>query len=128
MIDQTHDDSLPAPVFRPDVTEALAQLDPDYLELYLDFRNSMMAENPLDARTRELVSIGLDASVTHLYLPGIVKHIRNALAVGVTPAEIMAVLKMVALLGVHSLNEAAPVLLQEMARATESGDGPAPRG
>ena len=33
----------------------------------------------------ELISIAVDASVTHMYTPGIRRHVKGALAAGATP-------------------------------------------
>ena len=42
----------------------------------------------------ELLSIALDASVTHMYAPGTRRHIKNALHAGATMDEVMEVLKL----------------------------------
>lgn len=52
----------------------------------------------------ELLSIALDASVTHMYAPGTRRHIQNALKAGATMEEIMEVLKLCVVQGVQTFN------------------------
>ena len=56
----------------------------------------------------------VDASCTHMYSPGVKRHIAKALDLGVTPEEIMAVLQLVAVLGIHSVALGTPHLVDEM--------------
>jgi hypothetical protein len=44
------------------------------------------------------------------------RHIRKALELGATREEIAAVLQGVSILGIHSMNLAAPMLLEEAAQ------------
>jgi alkylhydroperoxidase/carboxymuconolactone decarboxylase family protein YurZ len=50
----------------------------------------------------ELLSIALDASVTHMLAPGTRRHIKNALKTGATGEEVMEVLKLCVTLGVQT--------------------------
>jgi len=68
----------------------------------------------LDAKTIELVGIALDASCTHMYAPGVRRHIQRALKAGATKEEITAVLQLATLQGLHSMCIAAPILLEEL--------------
>jgi len=63
----------------------------------------------------ELLSIAFDASYTHMYAPGIRRHIKAALDVGATVEEIMEVLKLCVVQGVQACNLAVPILKEEMA-------------
>jgi alkylhydroperoxidase/carboxymuconolactone decarboxylase family protein YurZ len=56
----------------------------------------------------------VDANATHLYLPGARQHIKAALKLGATPAEIMEVLELCATLGIHAMNIGVPILAEEM--------------
>ena len=56
----------------------------------------------------------IDAATTHLYEPGLRTHIRNALRYGATKEEIMEVLELVSVLGIHSCTLGVPVLLEEL--------------
>ncbi|MBK8273873.1 MAG: carboxymuconolactone decarboxylase family protein [Sphingomonadales bacterium] len=68
----------------------------------------------LDPKTYEFLAIAVDASCTHMYSPGVKRHIAKALDLGATPEEIMAVLQLVAVLGIHSVALATPLLVDEM--------------
>lgn len=75
--------------------------------------------NVLSPMEIELLSIALDASVTHLYTPGIRRHIHQALAVGATPEQILTVLHLCVNQGVQSVNLAVPILEEELARRSK---------
>ncbi len=64
----------------------------------------------------ELLSIALDASVTHMYAPGTRRHIKNALKAGATMEEIMEVLKLCVVQGVQTFNLSLPILAEELER------------
>jgi alkylhydroperoxidase/carboxymuconolactone decarboxylase family protein YurZ len=53
----------------------------------------------LDAKTIELIGIALDASCTHMYAPGVRRHIQRALKAGATKREITAVLQLACMQG-----------------------------
>ena len=74
-----------------------------------------MQSGVLDAKTIEFIAIAVDASCTHLYDPGVRRHIRQALALGATQEEITAVLQCVSVLGIHTMSLGAPILLEELA-------------
>ena len=71
----------------------------------------------LPPKIRELIYVAIDAATTHLYLPGLRTHIRNALAHGATVEEIMEVLQLTSALGIHTITEGVPVLLDEAREA-----------
>lgn len=45
-------------------------------------------------REMELISIAFDASFTHMYAPGVRRHIKGSLAAGATMEEVMEILKL----------------------------------
>ena len=49
-----------------------------------------------------------------MYGPGVRRHIRRALSLGVTPEQITAVLQLTATLGLHTMSLGAPILVEEM--------------
>lgn len=100
--------------------QAIADLDPAWLEKFLDMGLKPRLSGVLDPKTWELIAIAVDASCTHMYAPGVRRHIRKALEVGATPAEIMAVLEAVAVLGIHSCALGFPILAEELDRAALS--------
>jgi alkylhydroperoxidase/carboxymuconolactone decarboxylase family protein YurZ len=94
-------------------------MDPLWVEKFLAMGTHAMASGGLDAKTRELIAIAVDASCTHLYAPGVRRHVRRALEVGATPGEVLSVLQMVSVLGIHSVALGVPMLVEAIAdRAT----------
>lgn len=94
--------------------DAIAALDPVWLERFLAMGAKPRLSGVLDTKTWELIAIAVDASCTHLYAPGVRRHITAALDAGAKPEEIMAVLEAVAVLGIHSCALGFPILAQEM--------------
>lgn len=105
--------------------ESILRLDPEFLLSYLDFSMVPWNKNHLDAKTKELMYIAVDAAATHLYQPGIRQHIKAALDVGATPQEIMEVIELTSTLGIHAMNIGVPLLVKVL---EEKGlrTGPAP--
>ena len=68
----------------------------------------------------ELISIALDASVTHMYAPGTRRHIKGALEAGATPEEIMTVLQICVSIGVQTCAQGVPILAEELERGSSS--------
>jgi alkylhydroperoxidase/carboxymuconolactone decarboxylase family protein YurZ len=94
-----------------DVIEAL---DAEWMERFVAMGVTMYQRPVLDPKVREFIAIAVDASCTHMYAPGVRRHIAAALDLGATKEEIMAVLEAVAVLGIHSVALAAPVLVDEL--------------
>lgn len=90
-------------------------MDPAYVEKFMAMAVHSMASGGLDVKTRELIAIAVDASCTHLYSPGVRRHVRKALEVGATPREVLSVLQMVSVLGIHSVALGVPILAEAMA-------------
>ena len=76
-----------------------------------------MLDKVLDAKTIEFIAIAVDASCTHMYAPGVRRHIRKALELGATQEEITAVLQLTSVLGIHTMSLGAPILQEELAAA-----------
>lgn len=93
-----------------------ADIDPEWMEKFLDMGTLPVRRGTIDPKTYEFLAIAVDASCTHLYSPGVKRHVAKALDLGATPAEIMAVLQAVAVLGIHSVALGAPILADEMRR------------
>ena len=91
-----------------------AALDGEWMEKFIDMATLPVRKGLIDPKTYEFLAIAVDASCTHLYSPGVKRHIANALDLGATPEEIMAVLQAVAVLGIHSVALGAPILADEM--------------
>ena len=91
-----------------------AAFDAEWMEKFLDMGTLPLRKGVLDPKIYEFLAIAVDASCTHLYSPGVRRHIGKALDLGATPEEIMAVLQAVAVLGIHSVALGAPILADEM--------------
>jgi alkylhydroperoxidase/carboxymuconolactone decarboxylase family protein YurZ len=94
--------------------EPFARLDPAWTERVIGLAIAPAAAGVLDKKTIELIGIALDASCTHMYAPGVRRHIQRALKAGATRAEITAVLQIAAMQGLHSMCLGAPILLEEL--------------
>lgn len=97
--------------------DPIYELDPQWTEKFMDMGTLPMRKGVLDAKTIEFLAIAVDASCTHLYGPGVRRHIRKALALGATREEITAVLQLVSVLGIHSIALGAPLLVDALADA-----------
>jgi alkylhydroperoxidase/carboxymuconolactone decarboxylase family protein YurZ len=95
--------------------EPFAELDPAWTEKFMAMGTAPMTSGVLDAKTVEFIAIAVDASCTHMYGPGVRRHIRKALELGATREEITAVLQCVSVLGIHTMSLAAPILIEEAA-------------
>jgi alkylhydroperoxidase/carboxymuconolactone decarboxylase family protein YurZ len=89
-----------------------------------------MAINPwtdgaLSAKEIQLIAIGLSASITNLDGNALRRHVRAALQSGATSQEILEVLKMAAILSLHSMSLGAPILIEE-AKAAGKAINPPP--
>lgn len=96
--------------------DPIYELDPLWTEKFMDMGTLPMRKGVLDPKTVEFIAIAVDASCTHLYGPGVRRHIRKALDLGATREEITAVLQLVSVLGIHSMALGAPMLVDELAR------------
>ncbi|HVW17995.1 MAG TPA: carboxymuconolactone decarboxylase family protein [Solirubrobacteraceae bacterium] len=97
--------------------EGLLTSDEDFFESYLRFSSVPWRSGPLDPKVKELVYIAVDAAATHLFVPGIRQHIKQALALGATADEIMEVLELTSTLGIHACNIGVPILVEELEAA-----------
>ena len=90
------------------------ELDPIWTEKFMTMAFHPLAKNLLDAKTVEFIAIAVDVSCTHMYGPGVRRHIRKALELGASKEEVLAVLQLTSVLGVHSLSLGAPMLIEEL--------------
>ncbi len=92
------------------------EMAPEFLEAYLSFRNVPQRSGPLAQKYKEMILIAVNAATTHLYGPGVRRHIRNALEAGATKEEILEVIQLTTVIGIHSMNLAAPILQEEVSQ------------
>ncbi len=98
------------------------ELDPDFLEAYLAFRSVPQTRGPLAQKYKELILVAINAATTHLYGPGVRRHIQNALAAGASRDEILEAIQLTTVMGIHSCNLAIPILLDEVERFESASD------
>ncbi|MBK6865027.1 MAG: carboxymuconolactone decarboxylase family protein [Ideonella sp.] len=95
--------------------EPFYALDPAWTEAFMSMGLKPMFAGVLDPKVIEFIAIAVDASCTHMYAPGVRRHIGKALDLGATKEEITAVLQCVSVLGVHTMSLGAPILQEELA-------------
>lgn len=94
--------------------DALLSLDPDFFEAHAQFAAIPWRAGHLEPKIKELVLCALDAAATHLYRPGIKTHMRNAIRLGATQDEIMEVLEIVSVIGIHGALIGVPMLEESL--------------
>ena len=99
--------------------EQFRELDPDFLEAYLAFRSVPQSQGPLQQKYKELILIAINAATTHLYGPGVRRHIQNALKAGASMEEILEAIQLTTVMGIHSCNLAIPILMEEVSKFEE---------
>ncbi|KAK4548208.1 hypothetical protein LTR36_010077 [Oleoguttula mirabilis] len=90
-------------------------LDPTYLAAYVKLRMVPVSRRKLSRKVQELVLLAIDASCTHLHDHGIRLHTAAAIRHGATRQEIMEVLELTSVLGVHAVNVGVPLLQEVLA-------------
>jgi alkylhydroperoxidase/carboxymuconolactone decarboxylase family protein YurZ len=103
--------------------DGMLELDPELFAAYLDFSALPWRSGVLEPKVKELIYIAFDAAATHLYAPGLKLHMRNAVRLGATTGEIMEVLELASLLGMHAATVGAPILAEEL-RAIDQDSKP----
>lgn len=91
-------------------------LDPAWTDQFMATGASLYASGVMPPKEMELLSIALDASYTHMYAPGVRRHIKGALKAGATMEEIMEALKLCVVQGVQACNLGVPILAEELQR------------
>ena len=94
-----------------------AEVDPGFFERYVELAGHPWRHGPLDPKIKALVQLSVDAAATHLYAPGVRHHLRVAVSLGATPAEIVETLELTATMGIHACNVGVPILLEELEAA-----------
>jgi alkylhydroperoxidase/carboxymuconolactone decarboxylase family protein YurZ len=84
--------------------DQIYDLDPDWIEQFLSTTAVAIRKGHLDRKTLELISVAVDAACTHMYAPGVRRHIRAALEHGASKDKVLEVLELVTVLGIHSLS------------------------
>lgn len=94
--------------------ERLRAMDPAWAAAW-DALAQQSVGASLDPKLVALIRLNIDVTATHLYAPGVQRHVRECLRLGATRAEIMAVFKLAAVIGIHALALGVPMLERELA-------------
>ena len=70
------------------------EVDPVWTDQFFSAASSIYSGGIFTPKFIELLSIAIDASITHMYAPGTRRHIQGALKAGASMEEIMEVLKL----------------------------------
>jgi len=101
-------------------TETMLRARPGFVEQYAHYAGYPARTGPLTPRMVELIYVALDSSSSHLFESGLQTHMKRALAVGATQADIFDVLHLVAVQGAVSVCQAGDILA-ELAGLDEAG-------
>lgn len=93
--------------------DGLLKYCPEWLEAYLAYADAPSREGPLEPRLREMIYVAIDASTTHLFTQGLGIHVRMALEVGCSAAELIEVMQIATMQGLDSVVAGMPILLEE---------------
>jgi AhpD family alkylhydroperoxidase len=92
------------------------EIDPAWTEAIIAASLPVYSSGVLSPKLAELLSIAVDASITHMYAPGTRRHIQSALKLGATTEEIMEVFKICVSQGMQASNLGVPILAEELER------------
>lgn len=91
----------------------LQELDPEFFEAYLDLAEHPWEEGPLDPKVKEFVLVALSSATTALDTDATREHVGRALDRGATFEEVLEVLELTSILGMHSATTGYPILAEE---------------
>jgi alkylhydroperoxidase/carboxymuconolactone decarboxylase family protein YurZ len=95
--------------------DEMLALDPDFFASYTRFSSVPWVSGTLEPKVKEFIYTAFDVAATHLYVKGLRQHIRNALDYGATREEVMEVIELASVIGIHSCTVGVPILLEELA-------------
>ncbi|WP_103380677.1 carboxymuconolactone decarboxylase family protein [Pseudonocardia dioxanivorans] len=88
----------------------LVERDPEFAEALEEYLDAARSAPALDEKTRALLQLAHDASVTVLDGDGIREHAERARAAGAEESEILGIIEVVTLISIHSLSTGLPLL------------------
>jgi alkylhydroperoxidase/carboxymuconolactone decarboxylase family protein YurZ len=92
--------------------DEMLELDPELFAAYTEFSSHPWHHGTLEPKIKEFIYIAFDTAATHLYVKGLKLHIENAVGYGATPQEILEVMEIASVLGIHAVTTAAPILTE----------------
>lgn len=93
-------------------TDTMLKASPQFLSQYARYAGYPARTGPLTERMVELIYVALDTSSAHLFESGLHTHMKRAIAVGATQADIFTVLHLVAVQGVANVCQATNILAE----------------
>jgi alkylhydroperoxidase/carboxymuconolactone decarboxylase family protein YurZ len=102
--------------------DEMLELDPELLSAYTEFSSVPWQTGTLEPKVKEFIYIAFDTAATHLYTKGLKAHISNAIGYGATAQEILEVMEIASVLGIHGVTTAAPILEEELAVRDAAAD------
>lgn len=103
--------------------DAFFEIAPAWTEAIIAASLPVYSSGVFSPKLAELLSIAVDASITHMYAPGTRRHIQTALKLGATVEEIMEVFKICVAQGFQASNVGIPILAEELQRAQLPKEG-----
>jgi alkylhydroperoxidase/carboxymuconolactone decarboxylase family protein YurZ len=97
-----------------DFWNEMLELDPEMFGAYTEFSTVPWRTGSLTPAEKELIYISYDIAATHLYAPGTKLHIRNALNHGATTEQILEVMEISSVLGIHAVTTTIPILKRQL--------------
>jgi alkylhydroperoxidase/carboxymuconolactone decarboxylase family protein YurZ len=97
----------------PAELESVLALDPRAVDEFRKLAGGPYRRQVLDAKTIEFIRLALDSSTTQLHEAGTREHIRAALDLGADASEILEVLEVASVLGIHGTLFGAALVLEE---------------
>lgn len=95
--------------------DEMLELDPELFAAYTAFSSVPWQTGTLPPKIKEFVYIAFDTAATHLYVKGLKLHIENAMRYGATAQEILEVMEIASVLGMHTTTTGATILVEEAA-------------
>ena len=95
--------------------DEMLELDPELFAAYTEFSSVPWKTGTLSPKVKEFIYIAFDTAATHLYVKGLKLHIENAVGYGATPQEILEVMEIASVLGIHAVTTGVPILMEEIA-------------
>jgi alkylhydroperoxidase/carboxymuconolactone decarboxylase family protein YurZ len=99
--------------FWPEHFSVLVEMDPHFFQEYTDFSSFASVPKVLEPKVRELIICAIDAATNNLYARGTKIHMQNALRLGATVDEVIEMLEITSLMGIHGVTHSAPLLIEE---------------
>ena len=92
----------------------MLELDPEIFKAYTDFSSVPWKTGPLEPKVKEFIYTAFDVAATHLYVPGCASTSATRCASGPTKEEILEVMEIASVIGIHASLLAAPILSAEV--------------